>query len=206
MKILLTESQYKKLLFENISRESIGKLKSLKDFFKKVKNEAKNQMSLDLGFLVTWGAGIAGFMKPVSDFVEGRYPELGQTDLMLLVTGAILTYFTSTKIELRKVLDLIKKKSLIREFDFMLMKCEQLKTAFLNFIDSLAIPASKFSNMLAYTFIIPILPDLYQIAQGQGEFNLSELMVRILSFIGISYSGILVKRLIQEIVKRFKSR
>jgi hypothetical protein len=95
MKIVLTESQYKKLLIENLSKESVSKLKSLKDFFKKVNNQAKEQMSLDLGFLMTWGASIAGFMKPVADFMEGNYPELSQTDILLLTTGAILTYFTS---------------------------------------------------------------------------------------------------------------
>jgi hypothetical protein len=205
MKIVLTESQYKKLLIENLSKESVSKLKSLKDFFKKVNNQAKEQMSLDLGFLMTWGASIAGFMKPVADFMEGNYPELSQTDILLLTTGAILTYFTSNKDGLRKVLDEIKNRSLITEFDVMLGKCGQLKTAFLNFIGSLAVPVSKFSNMLAYTFLIPILPELYQAAQGYGEIDLSNIILRIVSFVGITYSGVLVKKLIQQIIKRFKS-
>jgi hypothetical protein len=205
MKIILTESQYKKLVLENISKESVSKLKSLKDFFKKINSEVTQQMSLDLGFLATWGASIAGFMKPVSDFMEGNYPELSTTDIALLITGGILTYFTSNKESLIKVLGEIKKRSLIQEFDTLLEKCGQLKNAFLNFINSLAIPTSKFSNMLAYTFLIPILPELYEMAQGYGDMEISEMISRIVAFAGVSFSGIFIKRILQEIVKRFKS-
>jgi hypothetical protein len=205
MKIILTESQYKKLLLENISKESVNKLKSLKDFFKNIQSEAKQQMSLDLGFLATWGVSIAGFVKPVSDFMEGNYPELSQTNIALLTTGAILTYFTSNKESLVKVLNEIKNRSLIEEFDTMLEKCGQLKNAFLDFIDSLAVPVSKFSNMLAYTFLIPILPELYEMAQGYEHMEVSEMLGRISAFVGVSFGGIFVKRILQEIVKRFKS-
>ena len=59
--------------------------------------------------------------------------------------------------------------------------------------------------MLAYTFLIPLIPDLYEVAQGVDSLNIKETILRILSFIGISFSGVFVKRLIQEIVKRFKS-
>jgi hypothetical protein len=205
MKIILTESQYKKLLLENLSKESVDKLKSLKVFFKQIQTEAKQQIFLDLGFLVTWGTSIAGFMKPVSDFMEGNYPELSQTDIALLTTGAILTYFTSNRESLGKVLDEIKNRSLIQEFDTMLDKCNQLKTTFINFIDSLAIPVSKFSNMLAYTFLIPILPELYEMAQGYGNMEISEMLGRVASFVGVSFGGVSIKRILQEIVKRFRT-
>jgi hypothetical protein len=59
--------------------------------------------------------------------------------------------------------------------------------------------------MLAYTFLIPILPELYQAAQGYGEIDLSNIILRIVSFVGITYSGVLVKKLIQQVIKRFKS-
>ena len=133
MKVLLTERQYKRLVLENISNEGLEKMKSLKSFFKKISSEAKEQMSLDLSFLGTWGASIAGFMKPVADFMEGNYPDLSYTEIALLITGGILTYFTSNKDKLRVVLEEIKKRSLIEQFDVMLEKCGQLRNTFLNF-------------------------------------------------------------------------
>lgn len=204
MKVIITEAQYKKLILENLSKESINKLKGLKDFFDTISSESKKQIGIDLTFLATWGVTIAGFVRPISEFMAGEFPELTTTEITLLTTGVILTYFTSNKDKLGKVIDLIKEKNLIFEFDKMLEKAQKLKNAFLNFIDSLAIPISKISNMFAYTFIIPIIPELYEMAQGQNTMDVSEIIGRILGFIGATYSGNLTKRMLNEIVKRFK--
>ena len=205
MNIILTESQYKKLILENLGEETISKLRSLQKFFDNVSSESKKQIGLDLGFLATWGVTIAGFVRPISEFMKGEFPELTGTELVLLSTGIIMTYFTSNKEKLRKVLDLIKEKSLTFEFDAMLEKAEKLKNTFLAFIDSLAVPVSKISNMLAYTFIIPIIPELYEMAQGNESMEVSEMIGRVLGFVGITYGGNLTKRLLNEIVRRFKS-
>jgi hypothetical protein len=205
MKIILTESQYKNLILENLGRETINKLKSLQEFFDNVSSESKKQIGLDLGFLATWGVTIAGFVRPISEFMKGEFPELTSTEIILLSTGVILTYFTTNKDKLRKVLDLIKEKNLIFEFDIVLEKADKLKNVFFAFIDSLAIPISKISNMLAYTFIIPIIPELYEMAQGNESMDVSEMVGRVLGFVGITYGGNLTKRLLNEIVRRFKS-
>ena len=205
MKIILTESQYKKLILENLGKETINKLKSLQEFFDNVSSESKKQIGLDLGFLATWGVTIAGFVRPISEYMKGEFPELTSTELVLLSTGIIMTYFTSNKEKLRKVIDLIKEKNLISEFDTMLQKAEKLKNTFLAFIDSLAVPVSKISNMLAYTFIIPIIPELYEMAQGNNAMDVSEMIGRVLGFVGVTYGGNLTKRLLNEIVRRFKS-
>lgn len=204
MKIILTESQYKNLLVETISGESVGILKSLKKFFIGVAQETKTQIGLDLSFLTTWGVTIAGFVKPVSDFMEGNYPSLSKTDLALLSTGIILTYYTNNKEKLKIVLDEIKKRLLIQEFDTMLGKAELLKKTFFGFIESLALPMNKISNMLAYTFLIPIIPQLYEIAQGYGAEEIPNIIKRIIMFVSVSFSGIVTKKLINSIVRRFK--
>jgi hypothetical protein len=109
MKIIISESQYKKILLEERQNSLLGKLKELKSFFKKVSEETKNQVGLDLNFLTTWGVTIAGFVKPVSDFIGGKFPEMTSTDLSLITTGIILTYYHSNKEMLGKVLNKIKE-------------------------------------------------------------------------------------------------
>lgn len=205
MKIILTETQYKKILLEENTNSVIKKLEQLKKFFKNVSSESKKQIGLDLEFLATWGVTIAGFVRPISEFMKGNYPQLTNTELALLSTGVILTYFSSNKEGLKKVLEKIKENSLIQEFDNMLSKADELKNTFINFIESLAIPSSKLSNMLAYTFIIPIIPELYEYAQGNSSMEIKEMIARVVGFIGVTISGNLVKKLIQEIVKKFKS-
>ena len=205
MKILITETQYKKIILEERQKKIISKLENLKKFFDDVVDEAKTQIGLDLGFLTTWGVSIAGFVQPVTQFIEGRFPELSSTDLLLISTGIILTYFQSNKERLKKILDKIKEKELIFEFDRALSVCEKLKGVFINFIDSLKIPLSRVSNMLAYTFLIPILPELYEMAQGIDSLNIRETILRITSFMALSFSSPLIKKLINLVVMRFKN-
>lgn len=205
MKIIISESQHKRILMENINSELEKRFQNMKKFTKNVISEAKKQINLDLSFLLTWGSTLGGLMGPVSDYIEGKYPELSNTDISLLCTGAILTYFTNNKEGLTKVLDKIKEKSLIQEFDYMLEKTGELKNVFISFIDSFAIPVNKLSNMLAYAFLIPILPELYEMSQGFGEHDVMELFKRILYFVGVSVSGVFLKNLLLSIVNRFKT-
>ena len=205
MKIIISESQHKRILMENINSDLEKRFQNMKKFTKNVISEAKKQINLDLSFLLTWGSTLGGLMGPVSDYIEGKYPELSNTDISLLCTGAILTYFTNNKEGLTKVLDKIKEKSLIQEFDYMLEKTGELKNVFISFIDSFAIPVNKLSNMLAYAFLIPILPELYEMSQGFGEHDIMELFKRILYFVGVSVSGVFLKNLLLSIVNRFKT-
>jgi len=205
MKIIVNESQYKKIILETRTKKITNTIKKLKDFFDELSTDVKTQIGLDINFLATWGVTIAGFVSPISKFMEGLYPELSKTELALLCTGIILTYYQSNKDKLKLVLDKIKEGNLVSKFNVMLSKAEELKNVFINFIDSLAIPLAKISNMLAYTFIIPIIPDLYDMAQGYDGMGISELSNRVLMFFGTTVIGNLIKKLLQEIVKRFKS-
>ena len=205
MKIIISESQHKRILMENINSDLEKRFQNMKKFTKNVISEAKKQINLDLSFLLTWGSTLGGLMGPVSDYIEGKYPELSNTDISLLCTGAILTYFTNNKEGLTKVLDKIKEKSLIQEFDYMLEKTGELKNVFISFIESFSIPVNKLSNMLAYAFLIPILPELYEMSQGFGEHDVMELFKRILYFVGVSVSGVFLKNLLLSIVNRFKT-
>lgn len=205
MKIIILESQYKKILLEERQNSILNKLKDLKSFFEKVSEETKSQIGLDLNFLTTWGITIAGFVKPVSEFIGGNFPEMSSTDLSLISTGIILTYYHSNKEMLGKVLNKIKEKELVFEFDSALKVADKLKNVFSSFTESLAIPISKVSNMLAYTFLIPILPELYEAAQSGNSVDMRELIGRSLAFLAIGFGGNFTKRLMIEIVKRFKS-
>ena len=206
MKIIITENQKKSLILESQSRRIMDSYKNMERFAKKVISEASEQTGLDFGFLMSWGATLGGLMMPVAQFMEGKNPELSSLDLSLLLTGAMVTYYTSNKKSLGKLLDLIKERGLVKSFDELLFVTEKLKTTFLSFIESLNITMSKLSNMLAYTFIIPILPQLYQMAQeGYNQDSIIMVVKRLSAYGIIAVSSIALKNLISGIVKRFKS-
>lgn len=205
MKIIITESQHKKILLESASENVINKLESLRSFFIDVSKTVKKQFGIDIEFLLTWGTTIAGFVKPVSDFIKGEFPDITVTNLALISTGIILTYFTSNKKLVGEVISKIKENGMIYEFDKMLNKAGQLKKVFFRFVESLGLPMAKIVNMLAYSFLIPIIPELYEFAQGHSDIDVLDSIKRIVSYLGLTSLGFSVKKLIDSTVERFKS-
>jgi hypothetical protein len=201
MKIIISESQNKMLLTESFVRRISDSIKQLTTFSKKVLNDASEQTGLDFGFMLSWGATLGGLMMPVSKFIEGEYPELSSTDISLLITGAIVTYYTSNKKILGELLEIIKEKGLVKIFDDVLRTTNKLRTVFLSFIESLNVTMGNLANMLAYTFIIPVLPQLYQMAQeGFSSEDTSLIIKRLLSYGIIKVSGIILKSLVTKIL------
>lgn len=206
MNIIITESQYKYILLEERSNGIGSTLKDLKSFTTKVLKSTEKQVGLDFEFLFTWGSTIGGFIKPISDFIREEEINISDTDLFLILTGIILTYFSSNKKYLNKILLKIKENGLVSIFDKALSKSENLERVFLSFMDSLGVTIHKLSNMIAYAFLIPLIPDLYELSTSDlSDADLGEMTKRILSFGGITLSGIVVKELIKKIIKRFKS-
>ena len=205
MKIIITESQHKKILLESASENAMNKLDSLRSFFIDVSKTVKKQFGIDIEFLLTWGTTIGGFVQPVSEFIKGEFPDITITNLALISTGVIITYFTSNKKLLGKIVEKIKENGMIYEFDQMLKKAGELKKVFLAFVESLALPMAKIANMLAYSFLIPIIPELYEFAQGHSDIDVVETVKRIVSYLGLTSLGFSVKKLITSTVERFKS-
>jgi hypothetical protein len=206
MKVVISENQNKLLLTEGLSEKILKSYKLMIEFTEKVLKEAKTVTGLDFGFLLSWGSTLGGLMMPVSKFIEGEYPELTSLDLSLLVTGVMVTYYTSNKKALVKILSEIKERGLVEVFDKMLSAANNLKDTFLSFVESLNITMFKVSNMLAYTFLIPVLPQLYEMAQmGFDQTTINQIIKRLLSYGVIIGSSIIVREVIRKIINRFKN-
>ena len=205
MKIIITENQNKALLNESVSESIVRSYRSMKKFTEKVLKETKETTGLDFEFLMSWGSTLGGLMKPVSQFIEGNHPELTSLDISLLITGAMVTYYTSNKKALSKILETIKEKGLVDVFDEVLSSTSNLKDTFLSFISSLNITMGKMANMLAYTFLIPLLPQLYEMAQtGYDQNTVNQIIKRILSYGTIIGSSAIIRELIKKIIIRFR--
>ena len=205
MKIIITENQNRALLNESVSESIVRSYRSMKKFTEKVLKETKETTGLDFEFLMSWGSTLGGLMMPVSQFIEGNHPELTSLDISLLITGAMVTYYTSNKKALSKILETIKEKGLVDVFDELLSSTSNLKDTFLSFISSLNITMGKMANMLAYTFLIPLLPQLYEMAQtGYDQNTVNQIIKRILSYGTIIGSSAIIRELIKKIIIRFR--
>lgn len=207
MKIIITEQQKRIIITESTGEELGNLIKQNTERVKEIINEAQNQIGMNLQFLLTWGAGIGGFMGPVEDFVRGKYPEIDESELVLILIGVIATYFVDNKKIVTKIYTKIYEDGLSGIFDRILKKTDTLRNTFIEFIDSLGLTFHKITNMLSYTFIIPILPMIYQMVEDGSTENvdLKQLAIRIISFTGLTLSGIIFKELLSKLVIRFKS-
>ena len=75
MSVLITEHQRKVLITESLSDDFAETIKKNYQMASEILKESKEQMGLNLQFMMTWGARIGGFVGPLTDFIEGRFPE-----------------------------------------------------------------------------------------------------------------------------------
>ena len=200
MRIIITESQKRMILLENIGEDLGSIIKQNVERVKTLVSEVQNQIGMNLQFLLTWGAGIGGFMGPVEDFVRGRFPELTDLQVFLIIVGVISTHLIENKELNNKILDKIKEDGILKQFKISSKKTSELKSVFSDFVQSLGVTFHRITNMLSYTFIIPIIPMIYQMVTDGLVTNsdLKSLATRVIAFTGLTISGILFKDLITK--------
>ena len=207
MKIAVTEHQKKFIITESISEEFNSIIERGYNFTKEILEKSAEQIGINIQFAITWGASIGGMVGPLNDFIKNTESEMSDIEISLLLTGIIASYYVDNKEYVKKILTKIKEKGLSEVFLRVFKKSQELKNAFFDFIESLNITLHKVTNIMSYTFIIPIIPMLYDMATSSnldGE-QISEIAKRLASFGVLTVSGILVKELINKIIKRFKS-
>ena len=207
MKIAVTEHQKKFIITESISEEFNSIIERGYNFTKEILEKSAEQIGINIQFAITWGASIGGMVGPLNDFIKNTESEMSDIEISLLLTGIIASYYVDNKEYVKKILNKIKEKGLSDVFLRVFKKSQELKNAFFDFIESLNITLHKLTNIMSYTFIIPIIPMLYDMATSSnldGE-QISEIAKRLVSFGVLTVSGILVKELINKIIKRFNS-
>lgn len=204
MRIIITETQKRIILRESNGEEIKDTIKTNTEKIEKIIKESKEQIGINLEFLLTWGVGIGGFMGPIEDFIQGRFPDLSETEFLLLMTGVIATYFVKSKKTLTKIYNKIKEKNLDNKFESTLKKSDSLYQSFLDLVESLNLTIHNLSNMLSYTFIIPILPNILSMVENDSSLDISSLTKRIIGFIGVTIAGVSIKEFISKIISKLR--
>ena len=206
MSVLITEQQRKVLITESFGDEFARVMKNNYKIASDILQESKEQMGINLQFMMTWGASIGGFVGPLSDFIAGKYPELNSVQVTSILIGIVATFYLDNKKMISAILLKIKEKGLSEYFKDVFTKAEELKNSFLNFIESLNLTFHKVTNMMTYTFIIPLVERLISIAQtGQiDDGDLRQLGMRVASFGLLTISSITIVKFIKKLVARFR--
>lgn len=206
--VLITENQKKLLLIESFGENFLEVIKKNYEFTKKVLDESSSQIGMNLQFMFTWGASIGGFMSPINEFLTAGNVNVSSMDMSLILTGIIATHYLDNSKKINKIISVIQEKGLMEVFLKGLKKSDELKKSFFDFIGSLNITLHKVTNMLSYTFIIPLIPTFYQMAINMSisDEDIKQISLRLSSFGLLTISGIIIKEIIKKIINRFNSK
>jgi hypothetical protein len=202
------ENQKRIILRESVNNEFGDMVKQNYKFVKDVLKMSSQQMGMNFEFLFTWGASIGGFIGPLNEFIAGRYPDVSDMDMSLILTGIIATFYMNNKEMIRKILEKIKSEGLSEEFKTSLNKANQLKSTFVDFMGGLNMTLHSVTNIMSYAFIIPLIPIVYS-AVTSGAFksgDAKEIAVRLASFGVLTVSGIVMKELFSKLIRVFNGR
>jgi len=204
--ILITENQKRLLLKESLLKDVSEVIKNNYEVASEILKSSKEQMGVNLQFLITWGASIGGFVGPLTRFVEGNYPELTPTEVTSIMIGVIATFYLDNRETILKIVNRLKEDGLFDVYIKAVSKGKELKRSFVRFIESLNMTLHKVTNMMTYTFIIPLIEKILSMSQS-GEItsdDIKQLAMRIASFGLLTVSSITVVTLIKRMVNRFK--
>lgn len=202
MKVLITEEQYQILLNERISEKINSILKRLDDLVKKIISDVKNQFKISTKFALTYGAGIGALMEPVEKFLNNEFTGLESWQISSLIIAAIsIVYFEGKEYyQLKKDLE---NQGLSDELNVTISKVEELKDKFSNMLSILGISVYRAGDILAYTFLLPILGTLISVVTtfGVDSVEFEKLIATLVSSGLITVSSVVFRDVIQKIAK-----
>lgn len=206
VKIIISEAQQKRIIIESMGDQIKDELEEKKGLISRISREASEQIKFDLSIMLTFSAPIAGFIGPLEDYLKGKHHELTSIEISLILSGIIFQYIKDNSEAISRIKKKIKTMGLTDYYKDALRKSDELKNSFLNFIESLGVSIQKTSNIMGFTFLIPLVPMLYHGIQD-GTItteNIYEIVERIGLFMGTNYGGTTLREILNLLVKKLR--
>ena len=143
MELTISEEIQKKLITESLMGDVSKILANLVKSAKQNLIDTQNVLKFDLKFLLTWSSTIAGFMGPLNSFVNDKFPDLTQSDINFISVGVCSMLFYNNEKLITEFIAKIKEKGLVSVFEEALEKGKELKSSFINFLESIGITTSN---------------------------------------------------------------
>ena len=169
MDFLINESQLRLILQEQDQSKMSDYMKEMYSYTSNLVEKAKSIYGLNLKLLLTWGASVGGFVLPLDKFIRtGRF-ELNEAEQTLILVGIACSVFYDNSRALKLIYKKIKEQGLEDTFKEVLIKSKNLKNSFSKFLSSANVTISSSLDLVAYSFLIPIITDILNGAMNGGD-------------------------------------
>ena len=205
MEFLITESQLKLILQEQDQSKMSDYMKEMYSYTKNLVDKSKKIYGLNLKLLLTWGASIGGFVLPLDNFIKtGRF-ELNDVEQTLILIGIACSIFYDNSRTLKLIYKKIKEHGLEDVFKEVLVKSKNLKSSFSRFLSSANVTVSSSLDLLAYSFLIPIITDILDASVNGGDIEIMSKTIakRLIASGVVIVSQVFLSEAINKLIKKF---
>lgn len=207
MNYIISESQLRSIITEVKDSKFTNQMKTLNSFGKNVISKTQKLYGINLRFLTKWGSSIGGIVMPLDNWIRTRNFKLTDEQIGLLLIGVVCTFFFENRKAYKDLIQKIKEENLEVPFTKLLGKAETLKSTFFTFLESLNLTFSQMVEMISYSFLIPIIPDLLDISHGSDPFKTGEIIAeRLLASGAVILTGTVLVDVITRILNRFSGK
>jgi|TARA_R110000803_G_scaffold90401_3_gene157720 hypothetical protein len=207
MVVLITEEQYSTMLNERANEKVRLIFTRLHELSKKIIDDVKTQFGISTRFGLTYGAGIGALMEPVSQYLNNEFTHLEPWQISSLVVASISVVFYEGK-DYKDLKKELSEQGLDDELESAISKTQKLKNDFSQVLDVIGISTYKAADIVAYTFLLPILGMVINVITtfGLDSIELSNLIEGLLTSGLITISGIAFRDIIQKIAKTIRGK
>jgi len=204
MNILITESQTKILLSEGISDILKELYSDTIDYSADLYKRVVKRLGLNSKILLTFSAMIGGLARPLEEYLAGKFTHLNEEEIILIVIGVVSILWNENKQMIREILGRIKELDIEDEFKDGFNKTKKLQSSFRRFLASTVKGGSFITDVISYTYMIPLLGYLVMAIQGQ-DFSAEQIdmLVKRLSMIGVfTISSEIIEGIVRKILEK----
>jgi hypothetical protein len=206
MDFLISESQLRTILMEEDNSKLSNNMKQLNTFTNDIVNKVIKNYGLNVKMLLTWGTSVGGLVMPLDNFIRNNNFDLTDNQRALVLIGVAFAVFFENKRGFTSILKKIKEEGLEETFLEVVSKGKELKNSFLRFLDSCRITSGAVLDTVAYSFLIPIIADIYSLSTNTSNVNETALLIaeRLIASGAVILSKELLSAGLKKIVRKFK--
>jgi hypothetical protein len=149
---------------------------------------------------------VGGLVMPLDNFIRNNNFDLSDNQRALVLIGVAFAVFFENKRGFTSILKKIKEEGLEETFLEVVSKGKELKNSFLRFLDSCRITSGAVLDTVAYSFLIPIIADIYSLSADTSNVNETALLIaeRLIASGAVILSKELLSAGLKKIVRKFK--